>query len=118
MVLFRFFLLLNCLRIAATFLPGAFLFGLDLLRFLPLPLAVFWAVLGIAFLNYPVNRRVGDALEGFGRLLYNRQGGFRALTAGLILFFCVFIFYFLRVKPYLGDGVSVFLILESRMFIH
>lgn len=103
---FLFFLIINLARIAASIFPEIFLFGLDYYKALPLWLSVLIVLLSLLFLIRAINERAGQLLRSFASVFYRENGTIKWIPVVFFIGICTTIFYFLRVKPFLGDGVS------------
>lgn len=103
---FIFFLILNLARIAASIFPDTFLFGLDFYKSFPLGFSVVFIFFSLLFLSRSINESVGQFLRSLTSFFYREDGTIKWIALILFLGICTVGFYILRVKPYLGDGVS------------
>lgn len=114
---FIFFLTINLIRIAAGIVPDLFLFGLDFYKYFPLWLSIIFISVSLLFLIKTFNESAGRLLHFIASLFYKEDGTIKWVTLLLFLGICTTGFYFLRVKPYLGDGVSRVQDLE-KVYLH
>lgn len=103
---FIFFLILILARIIASLIPDMFLLGLDFYKFLPLNVSIILIILSFIFLLKPVNEKVVSLIQYVSHVVYKKNGKIKWYNVSI--FFCLILtgFYYLRVLPLLGDGIT------------